>query len=150
VLIRMQLSLPRDSRYVGVMREVAACVLGEFSLPDELVDDIRLAVTEACANAVRHAAGSGEYTVALSVGAGGCQIEVTDFGPGFPSGLSLDDDAVQDGDLPAETGRGLHLIRALVDDLQFVRDDDATRVVLVKRWDDLDFELVGASVDPNL
>jgi serine/threonine-protein kinase RsbW len=145
LLIRMRLTLPRDARYVGVMREVAGCVLRELGIPASSIDDVQLVVTEACSNAVRHAEGSDEYSVGLSVGAGDCVIEVTDFGPGFVPGSGGQADVDPDD----EEGRGLVLMRALVDDLDFAREDDTTRVRLVKRWQDLHFQLAGATVDPN-
>lgn len=130
--MRMQLSLPRDSRYVPVMRSVAECVLGRMNAPGDAADDIRVALSEACTNAVRHAVGTSEYTVRFAVAADGCEVEIVDLGPGFdPNGRS---GAVAD----AETGRGLMLMRALVDDLEFIRSEDTTRVRLVKRWDDLE------------
>lgn len=124
----MQLSLPRDARYVHVMRSVAERVLDELNAPDQAVDDVRVALSEACANVVRHAAGSSEYTVRFAAAADGCEVEILDLGPGFdPEGRPA---AVPDD----ETGRGLALMRALVDDLEFLRSEDSTRVRLVKRW----------------
>jgi serine/threonine-protein kinase RsbW len=135
VLIRMELSLPRDARYVGVMREVAGCILEQLHAPEEAVSDVQLAVTEACANAVRHAVGTAEYRVMLGVDDGSCLVEIIDVGPGFvPAGDEgeVDLDAI---DEESESGRGLILIRALVDDLEFVRDGDSNKVRLTKRFD---------------
>jgi len=129
VLVRMQLSLPRDARFVALMRQVASCVMSDFGVPTEAIDDIQLAVTEACGNAVRHATGGAEYSVRLGVGLEGCEVDVIDMGPAFDP-PPLTDPTHTD----FETGRGLYLIQALVDDLQFIREDDATRVRLVKRW----------------
>lgn len=134
MLFSIALSLPRDARFVGVLRNVAACIFDEIGAPQEAADDVRVALSEACANAVRHAVGSSEYSVGLSIDEDGCQIEVTDLGPGFDFPASLDGD---DDDLPAvdsETGRGFMLMRALVDDLQFARQDDGTSVTLRKYW----------------
>ena len=129
VLVRMQLSLPRDARYVALMRQVASCVMSDFGVPTEAIDDIQLAVTEACGNAVRHATGVAEYSVRLGVGVEACEVDVIDMGPGFdPPPLTSPTHA------DFETGRGLYLIQALVDDLQFIREDHATHVRLVKRW----------------
>ena len=64
MLVKMQLSLPAEARYVGMMRNVASCVMADIGVPAPDSDDIQLAVTEACANAVRHA-DVGEYLVRL-------------------------------------------------------------------------------------
>lgn len=144
MLVRMQLALPRDARHVSLMRDVAECVLSGFEVPGDAVDDVKLAVTEACANAVRHASGSAEYAVRLGVSDSECEIEVIDTGPGFKAGTVQPPDATGSPDDAAgatapnaaefESGRGLVLVRALVDDLQFIREHNATRVRLVKRW----------------
>ncbi len=126
----MQLALPTDARYVSLMRNVADCVMTDFGVPTEASDDIKLAVTEACANAVRHSGSSSEYSVRLEVGTEACSVEIVDLGPGFVPG-----DVADPLDSDEESGRGVFLMRELVDDLQFIREDHATRVRLYKRWD---------------
>ncbi len=133
--IRMALTLPRDARYVGVMREVAGCVLTELHAPEDAVDDVQLAVSEACANAVRHAVGTAEYSVRLEVGDDRCEVMIVDVGPGFTPPVEADDDGLLDMD--SESGRGLTLIRALVDDLHFDRDGGDNRIRLTKTWETL-------------
>ena len=133
MLVRMQLSLPTEGRYVGMMRNVASAVLTDIGAPDDANEDIQLAVTEACANAVRHS-DTGEYSVILEVGDEGCEVEVVDEGSGFePS------DITQQG-TEFESGRGLWLMQALVDDLQFVRGSDGTHVRLRKQWGDVSLD----------
>jgi serine/threonine-protein kinase RsbW len=132
VHVRVELNLPRDAIYVPLTRNTASCVLGDMGVPDEAAGDILIALSEACANVVRHAAGTVDYSVSLAVGPKGCEVEVVDLGPGFD--LPPATIAPLDFDTEAETGRGLVLMRELVDDFQFVRDQNATRVRLVKRW----------------
>jgi serine/threonine-protein kinase RsbW len=115
------------------MREVAGCILEQLHAPSEAVGDVKLAVTEACANAVRHAVGTAEYSVRLGVDDGACEIEIIDVGPGFTP--DAEEGQTIAGDDESESGRGLFLIRALVDDLQFVRDGENNKVRLVKRFE---------------
>ena len=137
--IRVNLDLPRDARYVPVMRNVTDTLLSDLGAPSAAIDDIQLALSEACANVVRHAVGTHDYHVSLSVKEGGCVIEVADSGPGF-SGQEVDDDQPP---ADAETGRGLQLMQALVDDLFVVRDDGDNVVRLLKRWDPLRLSIEG-------
>ncbi len=130
MLVKMQLSLPTEARYVGMMRNVAQCVLEDLGVPEEASADVQLAVTEACANAVRHS-DVGEYSVHLAVGEQGCEVEVVDEGSGFEPA-----DITERG-TEFENGRGLWLMQALVDDLQFVRGSDGTHVRLIKQWDEI-------------
>lgn len=138
VLFTLELHLPRDARFVGLLRNVATCVFEDVGVAEATADDIRLALTEACANAVRHAVGSNEYSVAFTIDADGCTVVVRDLGPGFafpaaPTGVDGDG---QEPDTDTETGRGFMLMSALVDDLQFTRQADATSVTLRKYWPD--------------
>lgn len=126
--VRMWLDLPRDARWVPTVRDVAGSLLQTAGTPDDEVTDVQLALTEACANVVRHAAGTDTYAVGVVIDAAGCEVEIVDHGPGFEEGAadgSADDDA--------ESGRGLDLMRALVDDLEVCADTATTRVVLRKR-----------------
>lgn len=135
----LNLSLPRDARYVGLLRNVTACIFNDLGAPREAVGDIELALTEACANAVRHAIGTAEYTVEVTIDADGCEIEVADVGPGFEPPVNDGEDP----DTDTETGRGLLLMRALVDDLQFTRHASAMSVLLRKRWPGMGLAVAG-------
>jgi serine/threonine-protein kinase RsbW len=134
--IELHLTLPRDARYVPVLRNVAGALLQSLDVPQDSVDDVAIALSEACGNVIRHAAGSDQYAVVLTVATASCEIEVRDLGPGLARETM---EAAERGDIAevegAEDGRGLRLLQALMDDLQFVRGDDTTRVRLLKRWD---------------
>lgn len=137
--IELRLSLPRDARYVSVLRKVTDSLLGSFDVPDETVHDVKVALSEACGNVIRHADNSAEYSVKLRVGGEVCEIEVCDLGPGFDRGVFEESGTPGslDAIAAAEDGRGLPLLRALMDDLQFERADNTTTVRLIKRWDGL-------------
>lgn len=133
MLVSMDLTIPRDAGFVRVMREVAREILTQLRAPESHIADVQLAVTEACANAVRHAVGTQEYRIRLEVDQTSCFVEVIDIGPGFgalPGEGPADMIGTED-----ESGRGLHLMRALVDDLEFSRTGEANSVRLLKRWD---------------
>src|SRR5918992_2287789 len=51
----VRLTLPARPENVSVIRHVLGAFAEALRLPDELVEDLRLAVTEACTNVVRHA-----------------------------------------------------------------------------------------------
>src|ERR1044071_2801851 len=50
----VKLTLPARPENVSVIRHVLGAFAEALKLPDELVEDLRLAVTEACTNVVRH------------------------------------------------------------------------------------------------
>jgi anti-sigma regulatory factor (Ser/Thr protein kinase) len=55
VLPDLELTLPARAENVGVVRHVLGGIAEALHINDELLEDIRLAVSEACANAVVHA-----------------------------------------------------------------------------------------------
>ena len=79
-----------------------------------------LALTEACANVVQHAGEHEEYQVDVAIDDDVCRISVLDDGAGLrPRGGRRTTPGP-----PLEGGRGLVLMRALVDRLDFVQDAD--------------------------
>jgi serine/threonine-protein kinase RsbW len=81
----------------------------------ETLSDLKLAVTEACSNAVRHAypEDSGHVSVRFDLEDDYLEIEISDDGGGFTVGPT-------DFDEPREAGMGLAIIRALTEDLDVV------------------------------
>ena len=51
----VRLSLPAQPRNIAVVRRALEAIAEELALPRRLIEDMRLAVTEACTNVVRHA-----------------------------------------------------------------------------------------------
>src|SRR5215210_9542887 len=60
----VRLSLPAHARNIAVVRRALEAIAEELGLPRRLVEDMRLAVTEACTNVVRHAYVDGEAEAA--------------------------------------------------------------------------------------
>jgi serine/threonine-protein kinase RsbW len=127
--IKVRLQLPRDALSVPVVRRVLATSMHTLGVEAHCVEDIGIALTEACTNVLDHAASDEEYEVIAGLDDNVCTILVLDTGRGF--------DAEQLGhteaDPNAEEGRGIQLMRALVDHVQFrSRPDDGTVVHLEK------------------
>ncbi len=120
----LSLSLPRESGSVPVVRRLAAQALHAFGVQDEDIDDVQLAITEACANVVEHATDTDTYEVKVELAADRCAITVVDQGMGFDPAAAVDPPPVT-----AESGRGLVLMRALVDNVAFQSQPQAGAVV---------------------
>lgn len=128
VHIQLQLCLPRESRLVPMLRSTAAQFLDGIGVAPEDVEDVELVLAEACANVVRHAVDSIDYSVDVRVNDVGCTISVQDEGPGF------DPDDLERARANAEGGRGLQLISALVDDVTFSTEDGHHVVRIRMSW----------------
>jgi serine/threonine-protein kinase RsbW len=130
--IDLMLSLPRDASTIGLVRHVARCALVELGATDDTVADVELALTEACANVVKHSMADDEYDVHFELDGRECRIRVVDTGHGFDSD-SLDIDGAEPS---AEQGRGIGLMHALMDGVHFESQPrQGTIVHLVKTVD---------------
>ena len=115
---RVELLLPALPEHVRTARLVVVAVARRAGLDDALVDELRLAVGEACARAVSVNAGSAPGTrVALEVSEDvtGLTVTVTDAGPSAETAGDLgEDDFGTDGSSPEVA---LAVLRGLVDEL---------------------------------
>ena len=116
----VRLNLPREVDSVPAVRRLLRCALSLLHVDRQDGADLEIALTEACANVVKHAEGADKFEVLLDVADDGCAIEVVDQGAGF-------DAAAASAAAPGpehDRGRGLFLIRALSDN---VRMDSSPR-----------------------
>lgn len=131
------LRLPTDSRHVPVVRRLCTATLTELGVTPDAVDEVGLAVSEACANVVQHAGTEEDFEVRVDVTSGTCRIEVVDHGVGVAAasggGRRLDGRGDEPGDGPPTHGRGFALMALLVDQLDFTLDEGGTTVVLTKQ-----------------
>lgn len=81
--IEFCLVFPREALSVPVMRRVLGDVLGRLGFGERCIDDLLLAVTEACSNVVRHAGAGRQYELVVRVDSRQCALEVLDGGRGF-------------------------------------------------------------------
>jgi serine/threonine-protein kinase RsbW len=130
VEFELTLCLPRDELTVPVSRHVCRNALVELGATDDVVSDIEIALTEACTNVLKHSGAADEYEVTVDITPEACVICVVDSGRGFdPAAV-----AQASSDVGAERGRGIELMTALVDNVQFVsRDETGTIVHLEKK-----------------
>jgi len=119
----LSVSLPRESVSVPVVRRLATQALRAFGVSEEDVDDVQLAISEACANVIDHAAETDTYEVKIELSVDRCALTIVDQGSGF------DADGVPFAEHDAEMGRGLTLMRALVDNVAFHNEPKAGAVV---------------------
>jgi len=129
VRITLTLSLPRDEQTIPVARHIASNAIEEVGVTSESVNDIAVALTEACTNVLNHTGPGEEFEISLDVDEESCTIRVVDKGHGFES-ASL---GLEHADVSAEQGRGIELMRALVDQVRFIsKPQDGTVVHLEK------------------
>ena len=128
--LRIALSLPRDEISVPLVRRLTADAMRLLGVDGDALAELQVALSEACANVLRHAAADDDYEVRVRVDGRTVVIDVVDRGGGFdPTLLGRSDAPVE-----AERGRGIQLMRALVDEVHFAKAEPRGTVVsLTKR-----------------
>jgi serine/threonine-protein kinase RsbW len=127
----VRLSIPAKPEYITLGR-LALTAIGRLQeLPEETLGDLKLALTEACTNSVRHAYEHGEGCVEIlyELHPDRLAVEVTDEGPGF----TAPDREIGDGADLSEGGLGIAIIRALTDEFDLADGaDGGSRLRFVK------------------
>lgn len=110
------LTIPAKAEYIVLSRLALSGLARVRPLEPALVADLKLALTEACSNVVRHAYNqqrSGEVEVRYELDNEKLSVEVVDEGIGFDP----EADVVAAGGELEEGGLGISIIRAIVDEL---------------------------------
>lgn len=134
--VNLALCLPTDAMSMPVVRHICSCALREVGVVDSCLSDIGLALTETCTNVLDHVRDGGPaYEVQVGIDDRRCSIRVKDTGPGFDVETRNSKGRVEE---TSESGRGLELIRSLVDRVKFTAVPDEGLVVHLER--DLQFD----------
>ncbi|MHB8780775.1 MAG: ATP-binding protein [Candidatus Geothermincolia bacterium] len=131
----VELEIPAKPRYVGVARLIISSLARMQDFKEEAIDDLKIAVSELCTNAIIHTdrQGGQPIIVRFSTTEKSISVEVEDRGPGFDAaciGRVREDGLV-------EKGFGIPLIKTLVDDFVCDSTSSGTCIRIVKyRKDD--------------
>ena len=135
----VKLDIPAKAEYVVLGRLALSGLLRSRGYSEDAVADLKLALTEACSNSVRHAYDHEEGQVHLhfTVHDDRVTIEIRDEGSGFHED---DVDCPECQSMPelnmSGGGMGISIIRAVVDGFDLRKPDDGgTVLVLTKMLD---------------
>ncbi len=115
--VTVRLTIPARAEYITLCR-LALTGIGRLrELSDELLADLKLALTEAASNSVRHAYGEardvGAVEISYELHSDRLVIEVSDDGEGFdPAAAESHSDELSEG------GLGIAIIRAIADEVE--------------------------------
>lgn len=131
----IELQIPARAEFVALVRLVVSSLASARRvLADDRIDDLKLAVSEACTNAIEaHGAVSVDERIVVRCQEADDRIEVLvdDRGEGFdPQSLPEHPPVTDPHRLNFERGLGIPLIRTLVDEVEFESSDSGTSVKL--------------------
>lgn len=97
---------------------------------------IQLAVEEAVTNVINHGYGGsdGEILITTDIESSQVMITITDTGQEFDPTSIPPPDVTADLDHRNIGGLGVHLIRSVMDDVSYIRDDNKNRLMMIKRF----------------
>ncbi len=120
VVHAIRLTIPAKPEYITLGRLALTGIarLRAEPLTPEVLGDLKLALTEACTNSVRHAYADGEGLVEIvyELHPDRLVVEVSDHGEGFEPASARSEPA--DGEDLSEGGLGIAIIEALADELE--------------------------------
>jgi serine/threonine-protein kinase RsbW len=124
----IKMEVTANPEYVSIIRLTVSGIANKigFSLDD--IEDIKVAVSEACTNAIKHSLDD-KFLVEFSILEDGLTIGVQDKGTGY------DVTSLQEPDLanPKEGGLGLFIIKTLMDEVSTVSNtDEGTKIKMTK------------------
>ena len=113
----VRLTIPARAEYITLCRLALTGIARVRNLPDEILADLKLALTEAASNSVRHAYSgadsAGVVEISYELRPDRLVIEVTDEGGGFDPA-----DAKGPPEELSEGGLGIAIIRAIADEVE--------------------------------
>jgi serine/threonine-protein kinase RsbW len=132
--VAVRLCIPAKPEYISLGRLALTGLSRLRTFPDDALADLKLALTEACTNSVRHAYDGGEGIVEIlyELYPDRLVVEVTDSGEGFEHDGAW---RSEDADELAEGGLGIAIIQALADELEIGRPNGGgSKLRFVKRF----------------
>lgn len=124
------LTIPNKKEFVSSARLLATAIAGLSGFDIESIEDIRMAVGEACNNVVVHSQDSDKIDLEIELGEDNMRISVVDSGAGFERHLAegIDPDKYEG------SGLGLFIIDAVMDDVEIhCGDENGTTITMTKK-----------------
>jgi serine/threonine-protein kinase RsbW len=127
----MTLSVPGKPEYVSTVRLAVSSLAAKSGFDVETIDDIKVAVSEACSNILCHSNIGDDYVyqVECTIHENKLEITVVDDGVGFDAGNyeTPNPECLQVG------GLGIYIIKALMDEVQVESTDgEGARIKMTK------------------
>jgi serine/threonine-protein kinase RsbW len=124
------LRIPSRAEWVGVARLAVAGIASRLQFTIEDIEDLKLAVAEACTNCIQHATGSESVSIECRIFPDKIVVTVEDTGKGATASNLA---PKRLGGEPKVGGLGVFLIRSLMDDVEYeLSPDSGTKLTMTK------------------
>lgn len=126
--------LPSDTAFLAEVDEFIESKLIDAGVSSSLTADLAISITEIVNNAILHGNRSDPnklVTVRLKFGGDDVEVRIKDEGKGFKPDLIPN--PIDESNLLNQVGRGIFIVRSLMDSVDFQFTDDGTEVILRKK-----------------
>ncbi|MDI9472034.1 MAG: ATP-binding protein [Tissierellia bacterium] len=127
---QFKLTLPNKREYVISARLAATSIASVFGFDIEKIEDIRIAVGEACNNVVLHSKEADSFEMVIELKDETMTVYVCDTGKGFEVDKMP---PVIDPHDYSGSGLGLFIIETLMDEMKVHSTDEGTTIIMKKR-----------------
>ena len=126
----VELKIPSKAEWVAVARLAVAAVANRLNFSIEDIEDVKLAVAEACTNCIQHAHGSEQIEITCETEPDALTVRVRDDGRAArPEAVNA-----EKADEARVGGLGVFLIRSLMDSVEYdVHPERGTNLVMTKK-----------------
>jgi serine/threonine-protein kinase RsbW len=133
----VSMTIPAEPKWLALCRLVLSGVCRLGPVDEEMLADLKLAVTEACSNSMRHAygeEGGGLVRIRYELGVDALAVEIADAGRGFRFDRPVPELGPSPDEELREDEMGLAIIHALVDEVEIGAGPDGhgTTISLLK------------------
>ena len=128
----IEMKIPAKPEYVGVIRLTLSGIASRMGFTYELIEDLKIAMSEAVTNAVQHGykEEGGEVIVGFAQYEDRLELMVADQGKPFDFQKARKENGPYDEDTSVESlregGLGLYLIESLMDEVRYHQNDGVT------------------------
>ncbi|MEK3889616.1 anti-sigma B factor RsbW [Bacillus sp. FSL K6-3431] len=137
----VEMKIPAKAEYVGVIRLTLSGIASRMGFTYELIEDLKIATSEAVTNAVQHAYKAnegGEIVVGFALYVERLEVMVSDSGKSFNLKKTLEETGPYQENTRVEFlregGLGLYLIESLMDEVK-VHQNEGVTVFMTKYLD---------------
>lgn len=125
--IKMEISA--NLEYVGIIRLTTSGIANKIGFSIDDIEDMKVAVSEACTNAIKHSSDDRFY-ITFNILDDGLNIEIKDNGVG----CNIDLLGKPDLENPKENGLGIFIIQTLMDEVSIESSDNKGTIIKMTKY----------------
>ena len=125
----IKMEIASNPQYVSVIRLTTSGIANKIGFCLEDIEDIKVAVSEACTNAIKHSLDN-KFSVEYTIFENGLTITIIDSGKGY----DVDSIDVPNLEEPKESGLGLFIIKSLMDEVEIKSNINYGTVIKMTKY----------------